>query len=279
MILGMSQKPTRAAFFDVDDTLTTSTSMFRFLAFYLATMGRPRREFDERVRELKAMAAVGCAREAINRAYYAHLQGLDAGVVADVARSWFAAELATGGCYHQPVIAALRGHQERGDHVVLVSGSFPAVLDPIAADLGVDDVRCTRPRISDGRYTGDLDGPPMLGAAKADAVHYVTIRAGIDRGACSAYGDHVSDLPMLKAVGTAYVVGGDAGLRSSARTHGWRVLPGAPPAPELPLPRWANGGAAGSVTRSRTSGATRTATRTTPASPTRLSVPKLPEGA
>ncbi|MFI8518803.1 HAD family hydrolase [Streptomyces sp. NPDC085481] len=232
----MSQNPTRAAFFDVDGTLTTSVGMFRFLAFYLAAMGRPRREFDERVRELKAMAAVGCARETTNRAYFAHLQGLDAGVVADVARSWFAAELATGGYYHAPAVAALRRHQERGDHVVLVSGSFPALLDPVAADLGVDDVRCTRPAISQGRYTGELDGPPMIGAAKSDAVMHVAIRGGLDPEDCAAYGDHVSDLPMLRAVGKAYVVGGDAGLRSSARVHGWRLLPGPPPAPEPPIP-------------------------------------------
>ncbi|MFC7934492.1 HAD family hydrolase [Streptomyces cinereoruber] len=232
----MSQNPARAAFFDVDGTLTTSAGMFRFLAYYLAATGRPRREYDERMREFKAMTAVGCPREATNRAYFAHLQGLDAGVVADVARAWFAAELATGAHYHRPALTELRRHQERGDHVVLVSGSFPALLAPLAADLGVDDIRCTRPRIDHGRYTGALDGPPMIGAAKSDAVMHVTIRAGIDPADCTAYGDHVSDLPMLNAVGTAYVVGGDAGLRSAARLRGWRFLPGTPPAPEPPLP-------------------------------------------
>lgn len=236
MILHMSQNPTRAAFFDVDGTLTTSTSMFRFLAFYLAAMGHPRRQFDEQVRELRAMAAVGCARDITNRAYFANLRGLDAGVVADVARSWFAAELATGGYYHEPTVAKLRRHQERGDHVVLVSGSFPALLHPIAADLGVVDVWCTRPEISRGRYTGELAGPPMIGGAKGDAVLQITAQRGIDPFDCAAYGDHVSDMPLLKAVGKAYVVGGDTALRSAARVCGWRLLPGTPPAPELPLP-------------------------------------------
>ena len=236
---------TRAAFFDVDGTLTTSASMFRFLAFYLAAMGRPRREYDERLGELRAMAAVGCARETTNRAYFANLQGLDAGVVADVARAWFEAELATGGFYHEPAVAELNRHRQQGHHVVLVSGSFPSLLHPIAADLDVDDVRCTRPEISLGRYTGALDGPPMIGSATSDAVMHVAVRHGIDPADCSAYGDHVSDLPMLKAVGRAYVVGGDAGLRSTARLHGWLLLPGAAAAPELPPPRWRAGGAVG----------------------------------
>ncbi|MEU1007004.1 HAD family hydrolase [Streptomyces sp. NPDC005890] len=228
---------TRVAFFDVDGTLTTSGSMFRLLAYYLAAMGRPPRVYEERRRELKAMAAIGCPREATNRAYFAGLQGVDAAVLDGVADRWFAAELSTGGYYHPPALAALRAHQERGDHVVIVSGSFPAPLRPIAADLGVEEVWCTQPELAHGRYTGELTGPPMIGAAKAEAVAHVLARRGAEPADCVAYGDHISDLPMLKAVGSAVVVGGDERLRTSARVHGWPLLPGTLPPPELPLPR------------------------------------------
>ncbi|MEU6598850.1 HAD family hydrolase [Streptomyces flaveolus] len=239
---------TRLAFFDVDGTLTTSGSMFRLLAFYLAAMGHPPRVYEERRRELKAMAAIGCPREATNRAYFSGLQGVDAAVLAGVADAWFAAELSTGGYYHEPALAALRRHQEQGDHVVLVSGSFPAPLRPIAADLGVEEVWCTEPDILHGRYTGDLKGPPMIGAAKAEAVRTVLARHGVAPGDCVAYGDHISDLPMFKAVGSAVVVGGDERLRTSARAHGWPLLPGTLPPPALPLPR-TGPGTAGARTR------------------------------
>ncbi|GAB2715122.1 HAD family hydrolase [Streptomyces bullii] len=227
---------TRVAFFDVDGTLTTAPSMFRLLAYYLAAMGHPPRAYQERMRELKAMAALGCSREATNRAYFTHLAGVDAGVLTRVAQEWYAAELATGGFYHEPAVAELRRHRERGDHVVLVSGSFPAPLRPIAADLGVDEVWCTEPEIVRGRHTGELAGPPMIGRAKADAVMNVLLRLGATRADCVAYGDHISDLPLLEAAGSAVVVGGDRRLRTSARIHGWPLLPGTPPAPEPPLP-------------------------------------------
>ncbi|WP_328916079.1 MULTISPECIES: HAD family hydrolase [unclassified Streptomyces] len=228
---------TRVAFFDVDGTLTTSASMFRFLRYYLAATGRPPREYEEQRQLLKAMTALGCSRETTNRAYYAQLAGAPAGLVAALAGQWFAAELSTRGFYHEPALAALRRHRADGDHTVLVSGSFPAPLHLIAADLGVDEVWCSEPEVTHGRYTGRLTGPPMIGDAKADAVRGVAAERGAALDSCVSYGDHISDLPMLKTTGSAVVVGGDATLRAMARMHGWRQLPGVlPPPPALPLP-------------------------------------------
>lgn len=228
----------QVAFFDVDHTLTTAGSMSRLLAYYHAALGHPRREFDDRMCELKAMAAVGCPREEVNRAYYAGLEGLDAEVMGAMAGAWFDAELSTGGFYHEPAVAELRRHQEHGAHVVLVSGSFPAPLRRIADDLGADELLCTLPRVERGRYTGGLDGPPMIGTAKADAALKVLLQRGVPADATAAYGDHVSDLPLLRAAGSAFVVGGDRRLRALAAAEGWTLLPGPPPAPDLRLPAW-----------------------------------------
>ncbi|MFF3495288.1 HAD-IB family hydrolase [Streptomyces sp. NPDC002795] len=228
----------KVAFFDVDHTLTTSGSMSRLLAYYHAALGHPRRDFDDRMCELKAMTALGCPREAVNRAYYAGLAGLDTELMSAMARAWFDAELATGGFYHEPAVGELRRHQRQGAHVVLVSGSFPAPLRLIAEHLGADDIRCTVPRVEQGRYTGTLDGPPMIASAKADAAVKIIIERAADARESIAYGDHISDLPLLKAAGSAVVVGGGDRLRTLARAHGWPLLPGTPPAPDLPLPNW-----------------------------------------
>ncbi|MEV1026092.1 HAD-IB family hydrolase [Streptomyces sp. NPDC050264] len=231
----------KVAFFDVDHTLTTSGSMSRLLAYYHAALGHPRRYVDDRMCELKAMSALGCPRETVNRAYYAGLEGLDTAVMTAMARAWFDAELSTGGFYHEPAVAELRRHRRQGAHVVLVSGSFPAPLRLIAEDLGADETRCTVPRTERGRYTGALDGPPMIGIAKADAALKILLERGVDARESIAYGDHISDLPLLKAAGSAVVVGGDDRLRALARTYGWPLLPGTAPAPDLRLPAWSAG--------------------------------------
>ncbi|MFF4170132.1 HAD family hydrolase [Streptomyces sp. NPDC001744] len=229
------------AFFDVDGTLTTVPSMFRFLRHYLSARGHPPHEYVGRRRELKAMNEIGCPREATNRAYFANLEGARSAEVNILAEDWFREELRAGGFFHEHGVAALRRHQQDGTRIVLVSGSFPAVLDPIADHLGADEVWCTEPEIVWGRYTGNLYRPPMLSALKAETLRNVAAAHGTTPERCIAYGDHVSDLPMLRAAGTAVVVGGDKVLRTHARINGWSLLPAAPVPPALDLPLWHTG--------------------------------------
>lgn len=239
----------RLAFFDVDGTLTTDTTLFRFLRSYLAAQGHGPHVYEQRRQRLKAMTALGVPREATNRAYFTNFHDADAKTVARLARVWFAKELAQGGFLNPSAVDALNRHRARGDAVVFVSGSFPAVLAPLAEHFGVSDVWATAPEIIDGRYTGELLREPMIGAAKADAARLAASVHGADLAGCSAYGDHLSDLPLLSAVGTPVVVAGDPRLDRHARLHHWTVLPGAPRPPELPLdgcPRaWDGDGAAG----------------------------------
>lgn len=221
----MSRNHSGAAFFDVDGTLAAVSTMFRFLQFYLAWMGRPPDECNRRYRSLRTMTRLGFSREDLNRAFFTHLAGADADTVAELAERWYRAELGTGGFYHEPALAELRRHQRVGDYVVLVSGALPTCLQAIAADLCVDEIRCTEPEIRHGRYTGALTTPPMIGAEKAAAVRSVVARRGTTASACTAYGDHASDLPMLEACGRGVVVGDDTTLRTAARIHRWRLLP------------------------------------------------------
>ncbi|MEU6669332.1 HAD-IB family hydrolase [Streptomyces sp. NPDC046727] len=227
--------PRRLAFFDVDGTLTTGTTLFRFLRYYLAAQGQRPDVYEQCRQRLKAMTAVGVPREATNRAYFTNFRGADSTAVSDLGRAWFERELSQGGFLNPSAVDALNRHRSRGDTVVFVSGSFPAVLRPIAEHLGVTDVWATAPEIADGRYTGELLGTPMIGAAKADAARLAASVHGVSLADCSAYGDHLSDLPLLNAVGAPVAVAGDPRLDQHARLHRWTVLPGAPESPEIPL--------------------------------------------
>ncbi|MEV4344565.1 HAD-IB family hydrolase [Actinoplanes sp. NPDC049596] len=214
----------RIAFFDVDGTLTTSSTMFHFLRFYLREIGRPDGEYAERRRAVRTTAERGTAREEVNRAFFAGLAGFEVAAVEEAAQRWYHAAQRVGGFYHQPVLDRLRGHQRRGDRVVLVSGAVPACLRVLAEALGVDEIHSTELEIERGRYTGALIRPPMIGIAKLLAVLDVMARCGTASSACYAYGDHISDLPMLQAVGSPAVVRGDAALEAAGRAGGWRLL-------------------------------------------------------
>ncbi|MFD7166871.1 HAD family hydrolase [Streptomyces violascens] len=227
---------TRIAFFDVDGTLTTDTTLFRFLRYYLAALGHAPHVYEQRRQRLKAMTDIGVPREETNRAYFENFKGSSAPTVTRLAREWFAAELRQGGFLNDHALAALRRHQANGDPVVLVSGSFPACLEPVAAHLGADETWCTPPEITHGHYTGRLIRPPMIGEAKAEAVLMVASAYRTTPSHCTAYGDHLSDVPMLSLTGSATVVGGDKDLRDLARSRSWQLLPGAPSTPACPGP-------------------------------------------
>ncbi|MDJ1132030.1 HAD family hydrolase [Streptomyces iconiensis] len=227
--------PRGAAFFDVDGTLTRGTTLFRFLEYRFASEGRAAHTYRHERQRLRAMTAGGLPRTETSRAYFASYEGLDASYVAQLAAEWFRGELAHGKFLHEPTVSALREHQAAGEPVVLVSGSFPAALAPLARHLRVDAVLATEPEIVGDLYSGRVH-TPMIGSAKAEAARSWARARGVDLTASTAYGDHSSDLPLLELSGHAVLVGGEPELRERARWEGWRQLPPPRPAPALRLP-------------------------------------------
>lgn len=207
--------PRHLVFTDVDETLISGKSLLDFLGWYFTD--RYGRAGARRARALLAQlaerSAGGLPREQANRSYYRFWRGEPAAAVAAGGRRWFAERCAAGGFFRPGIREVLARHQASGAAVALVSGSFPAVLDPIAQAVGAAHVLCSRPRTRQGRYDGALVGEPMIGAAKGRAVRALLGRhPHIDPADCAGYGDHVSDLPMLAEVGHPVVVGGSAEL-------------------------------------------------------------------
>ena len=90
---------------------------------------------------------------------------------------------------------------ERGGRVGVVSGGFHEVLDPLAADLGLDLWRANRLEVADGALTGRTVGPIVDAAAKADALREWAAEAGIPLSATVAVGDGANDLKMMEIAG------------------------------------------------------------------------------
>ncbi|MEV7596082.1 HAD-IB family hydrolase [Kitasatospora sp. NPDC089797] len=218
-------QPDRLVFSDLDETLIDCKSLFDFLDFYLGGRYGPqgvRRAAGLRA-ELAAQAAAGTPREQANRTYYRVWAGEREEAVRAAGREWFARRSRDGGFYVAAVHEALTRHRAVGDRVVLVSGSFPAVVEPVARDIGAAHVVCTRPEVRRGVFTGELVGEPVIGEEKRRAVRALfRDHPQVDPADCYGYGDHVSDLPMLTEVGHPVVVG-DRQLAD--RVPGARWLP------------------------------------------------------
>jgi hypothetical protein len=123
------------------------------------------------------------------------------------------------------------------DHAVyIVTGSLGPLAVCVAGHLCSKLLKLTggkRPRFricateleeSDGRWTGEVVGGAMCGAAKARAMERIAEEEGIDLRRSYAYGDRWSDRQMLEAVGHPAVVNPSAALSRLARRRGWTRL-------------------------------------------------------
>lgn len=212
------------AFFDVDDTLISVKSMLSFQDHWYRFMGEHDAEARYRADLQEHMHDQACW-SFLNRLYYRHFAGRKEADVIHMASDWFALMRKNNpDFYHSPVVEALLAHQRQGQEVVFVSGSFPALLNPIARELGVSQVLATRMEVIEGRYTGEILPPQTIGEGKAEAITAFLAEHSASAETCYAYGDDWSDLPMLQAVGHPVVVAGGRRLETFAKETGWPVL-------------------------------------------------------
>lgn len=212
----------RFAFFDVDDTIISVKSMFSFQSFWYDRFDASSKpNYEKKMKELRASVP----REVFNREYYRFFAGREVSAVEKCGRDWFQQELKrTSEFFYKNTVRILKDHQAAGDEVVFVSGSFPAVLSPIAESLSVRHVLSTTMEIRDGKYTGMILPPQTIGAGKRDAVLDFLNRMKTSPEICFAYGDDYSDVPMLSAVGHPTAVVGDPELIKFAQAKGWPIV-------------------------------------------------------
>jgi HAD superfamily hydrolase (TIGR01490 family) len=116
-------------------------------------------------------------------------------------------------------------HQDEGHPTFIVSAAGNDLVRALAAVLGMEGGIGTRWGVgTDGKYTGEMDGPFVYGNGKVEAMRRFAEKHDIDLSESWAYSDSVSDLPMLRSVGHAVVVNPDGPLLEIARQEGWQVM-------------------------------------------------------
>ncbi|WP_241988686.1 phosphoserine phosphatase SerB [Cryobacterium sp. TMT1-2-2] len=90
-----------------------------------------------------------------------------------------------------------------GGVVGVVSGGFHELLDPLAADLGLDHWRANRLEVEGGYLTGRVLGPIIDAEAKAVALREWAAQRRIILSQTIAVGDGANDLRMMDAAGLA----------------------------------------------------------------------------
>jgi phosphoserine phosphatase len=137
------------------------------------------------------------------------LAGLDAGVL-DAVRGDL--RLTAGA---RTLIGTLGG---LGYKFGIVSGGFIQVIEPLAAELGIDYVAANVLEISNGKLTGQLTGPVIDRAGKAAALRGFAADAGVPLSQTVAIGDGANDLDMIAAAGLGVAFNAKPVVRDAADT-------------------------------------------------------------
>jgi HAD superfamily hydrolase (TIGR01490 family) len=214
-----------ASFFDVDGTLVR-TNLLHPTVFYLANQPNPLRSLGSLAR-----AAVGGPRmvlaELVDRRRFNELLfSVYEGISRD--RLLLLADEAFDSVVRRALYPGARDLVQRclaeGHEVVLVSGALDFLMDRLAAHLGARAHISNRLEFKDGYATGKLLRPIVAGPEKARLVREWAKERGEDLGACFAYSDSYSDVPMLSVVGHPCAVNPDLRLARLARTYAWPVV-------------------------------------------------------
>ena len=118
-------------------------------------------------------------------------------------------------------VRRVREHKRAGHRTVLITGALECFVRPLQPLF--DEIVPTRLEVRDGRYTGDLVTPPLVGEARSAWLVSHATAGGFDLKRSYAYADSHSDLPLLKAVGNPVAVNPDVALYRVARNRRWPV--------------------------------------------------------
>jgi phosphoserine phosphatase len=83
----------------------------------------------------------------------------------------------------------------------VVSGGFSQVIDPLAAELGLDFATANTLETHNGKLTGGLVGDIVDRAGKARALQRFAVEAGVPLSQTVAVGDGANDIDMLATAG------------------------------------------------------------------------------
>ena len=113
--------------------------------------------------------------------------------------------------------------RREGYELVILSGSSPYAIEPLARELGIDHILCSRLTVSHGRFTGTIEPPLAFAEGKVTLAkgwaedHRVSLPKSV------FYSDSISDLPMLEVVGEPRIINPDPRLRRVAKQRGWPI--------------------------------------------------------
>jgi HAD superfamily hydrolase (TIGR01490 family) len=212
------------AIFDLDGTIMSTNVIEQYLWARLPELSRMQQlaEVGQVMRRLPSyLRAEQRDRGTFLRAVYRRYRGADLAALERFVDTTMSPQILNR--LSPDAVRRIREHRAAGHTTILITGVVRPLTRPIqplfdaivAADLAVDE---------EGRCTGFLTGPPVVGESRAAWLKHYAAQQGLDLDRSFAYADSHSDLPMLETVGHPVAVSPDIALMRAANRNQWSVV-------------------------------------------------------
>ena len=119
--------------------------------------------------------------------------------------------------------ALVQAHMARGHTVAVISSATPYQVEPVARELGIEHVICSRYEVKDGVFTGGIVRPLCFGEGKVRAAEGLAREHGVDLEQSFFYSDSHDDIELLERVGHPQPLNPNTKLTEISERHGWPV--------------------------------------------------------
>jgi putative phosphoserine phosphatase / 1-acylglycerol-3-phosphate O-acyltransferase len=211
--------PHIGAFFDVDRTLIAGFSALEFFRNSLREGFVSGRDFADALVTAARFQAGQVGFSGLVTGTAGLLRGRSEAAFAEMGERIFRDRLAA--TIYPESRALVEAHRRKQHTVALVSAATRYQIEPLARDLGIDHVLCTRLEVRHGIFTGGLLRPTCYGDGKAHAARRLARQQRVKLSQSYFYTDSDEDLPLLEIVGHPRPTNPSRGLRALAAQRQW----------------------------------------------------------
>jgi putative phosphoserine phosphatase / 1-acylglycerol-3-phosphate O-acyltransferase len=218
-ILDGPHGPSVGAFFDVDRTLLAGFSAEAFIRDGIVSGRMGARTMMETAAAIAQFQLGQIGFSSFVARTTGALRGMPEAEFAAMGERIFRQRLAAN--IYPEARALVEAHIKRRHTVAVVSSATRYQIDPLARDLGIPHVLCTRLEVREGAFTGAVLKPTCYGDGKASHARELAAARHVDLDRSYFYSDSHEDLPLFAIVGNPRPINPNARLREIAVKRGW----------------------------------------------------------
>lgn len=210
------------AFWDLDHTLTNTDCDSTWKAFLMNRGLVTMEDMREMARHYVAYDEGRLDIDAYHALALKEFAGRTETELAAWAAEW--AETMIRPAIFDRALARVAEMKRQGIRLCLITAANRVLGGQVAALCGFEDLLASEPEKVDGRFTGRLAGPCLLGAAKLPPMAAFCARHGLTLAQAAYYGDSINDVPILEAVGFPMAANANPLLRRVAEERAWPIV-------------------------------------------------------